>query len=295
MDGIINNLAELDPQQSQCTFYSTVTGTSINGEKLDAAYWWQNVREPVKFEAAICALLADQYNVFIEIGPHAILRNYINDCLRAHSEAGKVIVTMLRGKGSEDQVNRAFLQALAIGADLDVSTSFPCKGKFVDLPTYPWQHENYWHPVTSESYGLLTRRRQHPLLGYRLSEEPWAWENLLDTASLPVYADHVVGDAVVFPAAGFIEMALAASMQWHESEYHQLEEFEIRLPLLLDKGSARTVRCYINEVDGSCRHQKPPTPERGALGCQCCWAVVEQSSSKRCLDSVCETGCRSQY
>jgi len=249
--GILDGLDHLQPQQSQCDYYSTVTGAKLSGEMLDAGYWWKNVRDPVNFESAVCALMEDKFNVFIEIGPHAILRNYLNDCLRKHSVAGKVIVTLLRDKDDESQVNRAFLQALAVGAEVDMARVFPVKGKFVDLPTYAWQHEKYWHPVTPESYDFLYRSKSHPLLGYRLSEESWAWENQLDIVSLPVYADHVVGNAVVFPAAGFIEMALAASMQWLGGEYHQLEEFEIRLPLLLDNDASRTVRLKINEADGS--------------------------------------------
>src|SRR3712207_8434031 len=37
--------------------FSTVTGRSVEGPELGAAYWWDNMREPVRFAAAVDALL----------------------------------------------------------------------------------------------------------------------------------------------------------------------------------------------------------------------------------------------
>ena len=39
--------------------------------------------------ASIDALIADGFNLFIEVGPHAVLRTYVNDCLRAASRDGR--------------------------------------------------------------------------------------------------------------------------------------------------------------------------------------------------------------
>ena len=88
---------------------------------------------------------------------------------------------------------------------------FPQPGRYVALPNYPWQRERHWYPLTSEGYDLVNRRRVHPLLGYPLHDAEAAWENQLDTATLPWLAGHVVDGAAVFPAAAYVEMALAAS------------------------------------------------------------------------------------
>lgn len=259
-----HDLAGLKPGKGRLPFYSTVTGGLLAGNGLDAGYWWLNIREPVQFQRAIDELVGDGYNIFVEIGPHAVLRTYVNDGLRAAGKDGRVIPTMRRDHGGKERIVAAFYQMLVDGAPIDPHKIYPHPGRFVDLPTYPWQRERYWHPVTSEGYNLINRYKEHPLLGYRLCENDTQWENHLDTQLYPYLADHAVGDAVVFPAAGFVEMALAAAQLWHGDQPRQaaprgdlpvftsqeLEELEILAPLLLEDQPSKTVRFAIDEADG---------------------------------------------
>src|SRR5437868_7780967 len=55
--------------------YSTVTGKIVDGRDLSAQYWVNNLREPVLFLTAIQALLEDDYDIFLEMSPHPILRS----------------------------------------------------------------------------------------------------------------------------------------------------------------------------------------------------------------------------
>lgn len=240
----------LRPRGGGLPFYSTVTGNRLGGDRLGATYWWRNVREPVQFESAITALIADGHNLFVEVGPSAILRNYVSDSLRKQSVEGRVIPTMARADDRPDTLRQALLQLLTAGAPIDLERLFPVRGRFVDIPTYPWQHQRYWHPVTAEAYELINRRKAHPLLGYRLKEHEAEWENQIDTTRYPNLRDHVVGDAVVFPAAGYIEMVLAAAGIVQGSAQQELEELEIRMPLLLKDSGAKTVRLRIDGSDG---------------------------------------------
>ena len=80
--GILKDLADLQPQISKIPFYSTVTGAELEGGKLNAEYWWRNIRQPVLFQQAINSILNSGTNIFMEIGPHAVLRSYIKDCLK---------------------------------------------------------------------------------------------------------------------------------------------------------------------------------------------------------------------
>jgi phthiocerol/phenolphthiocerol synthesis type-I polyketide synthase C len=73
------DLATLSPAHGDVPFYSTVTGGRLGGARLDTDYWWHNVRKPVLFGDALASLLEDGFNVFVEIGPHAILRSYIHE------------------------------------------------------------------------------------------------------------------------------------------------------------------------------------------------------------------------
>ena len=248
---IQKDLRGLRPRASTIPFYSTVVGNRLAGEQLDAAYWWRNVREPVRFQQAINAMIVAGHNCFIEIGPNAILRNYVSDCLRDQSVEGQVIATMNRADDSLPTMRQSLFQLLISGAPLDLERLFPQRRSFVNLPTYAWQRERYWHPTTVDGYDLINRRKVHPLLGYRLHEHEAEWENQLDTELYPNLRDHAVGDAVVFPAAGFVEMALAAARAWQGGAVQELEELEIRAPLLLEDERSKTVRLRVDTGDGS--------------------------------------------
>ncbi|QCS65918.1 SDR family NAD(P)-dependent oxidoreductase [Achromobacter denitrificans] len=259
MDGLQAELAEaldgLRPGPAACPFYSAVNGAELSGEQLDAGYWWRNIRQPVRFEQAAARAVQDGCNLYIEVGPHAVLRGYVNDALKRAERAGRVLATAGRGEDDPARIRAAAAQALLAGAEVRWERLFPRPGRFHALPAYPWQRERHWHPDSPESLGLLQRHRVHSLLGYRLAQHEAAWENQLDTHAQPALGDHVVGDAVVFPGAGFAEVALAAALQRHPAEYAELENLEIHAPLLLAASPSKLVRTAIEADDGRIRIQ----------------------------------------
>jgi phthiocerol/phenolphthiocerol synthesis type-I polyketide synthase C len=244
-------LARLAPRSTPA-FYSTVTGAALDGAQLGAAYWWLNVREPVRLHEAVAAMMARGINTFVEIGPDAILRTYLNQCAKESGREALVASVMQRADGGAARAEAVFERLVLAGAPLDRAALFPRAGRFVDLPLYPWQRERHWLPVTGESLGLLERRRLHPLLGYAVAGTAPLWENHLDTAAEPVYADHAVGGATVLPAAGFVEMLLAAAQQWNAAAAMSVEDLEIVAPLVLHAERSRTTQLQIDPADGRC-------------------------------------------
>lgn len=252
--GIYKALAALKPSNCPITYYSTVTGDQLAGSFLDAFYWWQNIRNPVRFDEVIERISASGPHLFIEIGPHAVLRGYINECLKELKRSGAVIATSLRGSESAARIRSVAAQALISGADPDWARIFPVKGKQVRLPTYPWQRTALWHRSTTESLNLLGRQARHPLLGYPVAGQHLTWENLCDTHVQPAMADHVVGDAVVFPGAGYVELSLAAAVNWQQlsaGSIVEVEDLEIRAPLLMDAEHTKQLRVRIDATDGT--------------------------------------------
>lgn len=248
---IAQTLADLRPGDTRIPFYSSVTGARLDGTALRVDYWWRNIREPVRFEQAIKSILAQGVKVFAEVGPHALLRGYISSCLRDEDIQGRVIPTVLRDDDSPGRIWSATCQIAIAGAPLDWKALFPRRGRFVQLPNYPWQRERHWHSVSPESYQRLNRHREHPLLGYRLHESEWAWETQVDTQLFPTLADHVIGEAIVMPGTAYAEMALAAARLWHGGEIVEIEQLEIRLPLILSDSQTKIVRFSIDSPDGS--------------------------------------------
>src|SRR5262249_25249596 len=91
------------------------------------------------------------------------------------------------------------------------------------------------------------------LLGYRIESGEFIWENTLDTSLLPYLKDHVVQGAVLMPAAGFIEMALAAGTQIFGPGPCELEDFEIRRALAIPPGQTPFVQLSVDEEEWSFR------------------------------------------
>ncbi|MDD2467605.1 MAG: SDR family NAD(P)-dependent oxidoreductase, partial [Desulfobulbus sp.] len=249
--GVYEALAALRPGAGDIAMYSTVTGKPIQGTELGAKYWWLNIRQPVLFQQAIEAMQADGMNVFVEVGPHAVLRSYLNDCLKESDVEGRVIPTIKRGDDDPLRVREAAAQVMLAGSPVDWSRFFSCPYPFLQLPNYPWQRERYWHLQTSEAYGTLDRHKVHPLLGYQLRQQELTWENQMDTQLLPTLADHVVGEATVFPGTGYAELALAAAHAWLTGELIEIEDLEIRSPLILENDRSQIVRVRVQGNDGS--------------------------------------------
>ncbi len=267
MDVVKNDIEEslqgLTLNNSTRQFYSTVSGSLLSGDQLNAEYWWDNIRQPVKFASAMDALLEDGYQVFLEIGPHSVLRSYINDCGKVKDFPIAALQTLRRKRDSKTVLINALYNCHLAGCPLEVEKAFGDINSLqsVSLPHYPWQREKHWYTLTPEGSDLVNRNRAHPLLGYRLKNQEAMWENQVDTQVLPFLGDHVVDGGAIMPAAAYVEMALAASADWFANDdndlaadvddYKQweLENLEIRAPIVLDVN--KTIRLELHPKDGS--------------------------------------------
>ncbi|AQQ27413.1 type I polyketide synthase [Burkholderia cenocepacia] len=241
---VLAELASLRPQPGNGRFVSTVTGGALAGNALDARYWWRNIREPVRFGDGIAYLIEQGVRLFIEVSPHSILRTYVKQALTGAGVTGAVLPTLKRDHGSAATLRQAILAAIAHGASVDPDRFAPGASRAA-LPSYPWQRDRFWLTPTVEGYGLVNRRREHPLLGYRLHEHAFGWENQLDPAKLPMLADHVVDGGVAFPGAGYVEMALAAARTFFDTPDAALENVEIRTPVVFQPQQAKLFRLVI--------------------------------------------------
>ncbi|MBE1427312.1 acyl transferase domain-containing protein/NADPH:quinone reductase-like Zn-dependent oxidoreductase/acyl carrier protein/short-subunit dehydrogenase [Desulfomicrobium macestii] len=253
-DSLLSNLGDLAPAPcARAVFVSAVTAGALDGPCLDAWYWWRNVRETVNFQAAVAGLAQSGCRVFIEIGPHAILQRYMRDTLASLDVKGRVLPTLRKNADGLERIDEVALRAHLLTGLKGADVFFPRVGREVRLPVYPWQYERHWYRSTPESLRAIERRRVHPLLGWPVSGQETAWENVLDPVVLPWLSDHKVGGAVVFPGTGYVEMGLAAARQWLGSEILALEELDILSPMVFDGEHARTVQLSLDPRDGGFR------------------------------------------
>ncbi|WP_179167532.1 type I polyketide synthase, partial [Streptomyces sp. 13-12-16] len=135
------------------------------------------------------------------------------------------------------------------GASPDWKAVFAGRGaRRVDLPTYPFQRERYW----LES-GRGPEESGHPLLDGVVAvagADQVVLSGRLSVGSQPWLADHVVAEAVVFPGAGHVELAVRAG---DEVGCGRVEELTIEAPLVLDRRAATAIQVVVGADDGSGR------------------------------------------
>ncbi len=256
MDPLARELTEalgaVQAKSATMALYSTVTGASITGETLDAAYWGRNVRAPVQFANAVASALGDGHQILLEVGPHPVLSRNLAECVAASGKDGAVLRTLRRQ--SDEHV--AMLHALGglhvRGVGVDFRPLHPAGSRCVSLPAYPWQRERYWieeGPVSRARSGTAQSDGAHPLLGASFvpaaHPESHYWEQRVGVSALPYLDDHRVNGEVAFPSAGYVEMALAAATEVYGEGGFVLED--VAFDWTPSGGSARRVQVSLVE------------------------------------------------
>ncbi|MGQ4406262.1 type I polyketide synthase [Streptomyces hayashii] len=243
--GILSALAPLRPRAADVPMLSTHTGDWIDGTELDAAYWYDNLRDPVLLHDAVRRLADAGHKVFVEISPHPVLIAAVQDTLDADPTGAVAVATLRRDHGGADRFLASLAQAFVHGAEADWTTLLPATDAgHVDLPTYAFQRRRYWpRPSAVALGGDMTaaglRPGDHPMLGAAV-ELPDG--GLLFTARLtadghPWIADHRIMGSVLLPGTAFLELAGHAGDQ---AGCGTVEELTLHTPLVLpDRGTAR--------------------------------------------------------
>ena len=138
-------LAVIRPSAGRVRLYSTALGRWIDGTELDGGYWYDNVRQTVRFADAIAALAADGYRTYIEVSPHSTLETAIAETIE-ENQAGFVPVisgTLHRDFPAAVQVLSVLARAFARGVAVDWAAVLG-GGRRVDLPTYAFQRQRLW-------------------------------------------------------------------------------------------------------------------------------------------------------
>ena len=245
------SLAGLSSQPPSVVLASSVTGAVVKTEVLDAEHWWANIRNPVRFEEATAALIAEGFRVFVEIGPSPILNSYLTEALRAADADGRVLASLTRTDREMDPFPGIAAKCCVAGHDWMAASLFDGDRDTRGLPLYPWERERFWLDKTVEDAKFLDPPFDHPLLGFRQHGHAPCWLNHLDAQLLPWIAEHAIEGIAVFPAAAVIETALAAARwRWPEAPVLELADVEIRRPLVFETGRTRELRTALTSDDG---------------------------------------------
>ncbi len=245
----------LEPRSCAVAFFSTVTGDPMDTAGLNADYWFQSIRHTVQFERAVRSACDAGYQVFIESSPHPVLMAAIEETMPDSGRAC-VIPSLGRDDGGLDRFWLSVAQAHVAGVAVDWRAAMAgLGGRAVDLPTYGFVRQHFWLPGGSTgsqdvaTVGLAPA--EHGLLGAvvpRPDSGGVVLTGRLSTAAHPWLADHAVGETVLFPGAGFVELAIRAG---DEVGCGVLDELTLSTPLLLRPGESVQVQLVVGAPDES--------------------------------------------
>lgn len=227
------------------TMFSSVS-PSIRKKTPDMpVYWRMNLEQPVQFSSAISSMISDEGNLhLIEIGPHSALEGPIKQ-IRKHlglSEAAIPYSSALVRKQDADRCVKILAGKLfshGHSVNWDAVNTLPSTGLRIlhELAPYPWDYTRNQGVLWSEprtSYEMRNRKfLRHELLGTRAltgNDIDYTWRNLLRLGEIPWLKDHCLEDQIVFPATGYMAMAIEALSQILDAKDKPAEEvsFEFR-------------------------------------------------------------------
>ena len=252
----------IDPRSSSVAFFSTATGGLLDTAGLTADYWYRSIRHTVQFEQAVRAACDAGYRVFIESSPHPILIAGIEEIATTAADGDDpadtaiVIPSLGRDDGGPERFWLSVGQAHVSGVGVDWRTV--CAGwggQRVELPTYPFVRRRFWLTDgltgSGDVGGLGLAAAQHALLG-AVVERPDSGAVVLtgrlSTVTQPWLADHAVTGAVLFPGAGFVELAIRAG---DEVGCGVVDELTLSAPLLLPAAGGVQVQVVVGDADDS--------------------------------------------
>jgi acyl transferase domain-containing protein/acyl-CoA synthetase (AMP-forming)/AMP-acid ligase II/acyl carrier protein len=253
-DELRRGLAGLAPRPSAVPFYSSVTGERLDTRRLDADYWFRNLRQQVRFAAATQSMLADGCRFFVEPSPHPALVLPLTQTLEDAGAPTVVTGSLRRDAGGLTSLLQALGTLHSRGFALDWDGFFrPLRPRRVSLPTYAFQRERFWladdGPQRADvaSAGLLAG--DHPLLGAALplaDDGRLVLTGRLSPSRHPWLAGHRVAGRIVVPGPVFVELAMAAA---HRTGLDEVTELELGPPLALPDDGSVTVQVTVAAAD----------------------------------------------
>ncbi|GAA2246451.1 hypothetical protein GCM10010430_30630 [Kitasatospora cystarginea] len=141
-EDLLTELAGLRPGPGTVELYSTVHGRPVSGGELDAAYWMDNLRRPVRYAEAVTALAGRGEHVFLEISPHPLLTGATEDTLTAAGALPRVVPSLYRGQSEQLAMARAAGRLFAHGTRIDWQRWYGDTRR-VPLPGYTWDTEQF--------------------------------------------------------------------------------------------------------------------------------------------------------
>ncbi|MFE3021863.1 type I polyketide synthase [Streptomyces sp. NPDC059256] len=264
---LLAELSDISPRPATTPLWSTVTGEWLDTSRMDAAYWYENLRRTVRFAEGTAALFSAGHRAFVEVSPHPVLNTSITETVEDHDTGHTVVVGSLqRDRGGLRQLLTQAAILYVHGLPIDWTSLFEHPRPVAPLPTYAFQRSRYWLPardptgdITSAGLGPAG----HQLLGATvdLPNGSLVLTGRLTLGHNAWLADHVVLDTLLLPGTGLVELVTAAG---DRVGCNHIEDLTLTAPLILSPSSAVQIQVAVGPADEHGRrevtvHARPET------------------------------------
>ncbi|WP_308293269.1 type I polyketide synthase [Streptomyces sp. YS415] len=142
---LLDVLAPVTPRASRIPVISTVAGGVLDTTSMDASYWYEGLRRPVRFTEAVQVALAHGYFRLIEVSAHPVLAMGVQAIAEAVEQPVTVVGTLRRDEDDSARFLASAAELWVNGTDIDWSAVYAGRPVArVDLPPYAFQHQRYW-------------------------------------------------------------------------------------------------------------------------------------------------------
>ena len=189
-----------------CLPYFSTVHSAWKEDGFDAQYTWAGIEGAVHFSDAVsaCRERFGPDTAFMEVSAHPVLSSYLLECGAQHA-----VVTLHRQQGELESVHKLLAQLLVLGLPIRFSSLLPPTCALPSFLPYPFQRQ-YCHREDVDHRYRREVPSHHPLAGREVSGITRTFEQKVGVHTHDWVVDHVVQGAVVFPAAGYVEMAMEA-------------------------------------------------------------------------------------
>lgn len=144
--------AEVKYAKPRLPIISSVTGKLAGDEISTPEYWRQQVREPVRFGAAMESLAAEGARIMLEVGGRPTLSNLGPQCVNLPDAVW--LSTAREGFSNWEQTLDALGTLFARGVPVDFEGfDRGYARQKVSLPTYPFQRQRFWVDMMDDTAG----------------------------------------------------------------------------------------------------------------------------------------------
>ncbi|ADO71800.1 modular polyketide synthase [Stigmatella aurantiaca DW4/3-1] len=252
IDELKQALQGLRPQPAAIPIFSTVTGRLAEAGDFNSDYWARNLRQPVRLAPVLTTLAREDYTLFVELGPNAVMARPVQQCFQAVGKSATLLSTLRRGE-SERHTLRSLVGGLFIaGVTPAWNRLFPEGGSLVSLPSYPWQKERYWIASPTSARLQLPAPSQGVLHGRRV-RSPLAeslFETDLSVEKMPFLREHLLHGALVVAGAAHVALALSALRELRGTAPVRLADIVFPRPLVLKEGVENPVSVVVGREQG---------------------------------------------